>query len=98
MNIHSQEFLSAPVVRTLCFHADGMGWILGRESCKLGGVGGKKTEKKKNSQPSLAALGLVCQTMAETALVPDSNGIIYSKWSPKKPSLLRQMEVSKGCL
>ena len=51
-----------------------------------------------DSQPSLAALGLVCQTMAETALAPDSNGIIYNKWSSKKPSLLRQMEVSKGCL
>ena len=59
--------------------------------------GEKNRKKKKNSQPSLAALGLVCQTMAETALAPDSNGIIYSKWSPK-PSLLRQMEVSKGCL
>lgn len=95
LNIHSQEFLSGPVVRTLCFHAGGMGWILGRESCKLGAGGGGR---EKNSQPSLAALGLVCQTMAETALAPDSNGIIYSKWSPKKPSLLRQMEVSKGCL
>ena len=40
LNIHSQEFLSTPVVRTVCFHAGGMGWILGRESCKLGGVGG----------------------------------------------------------
>lgn len=54
LNIHSQEFLSTPVVRTVCFHAGGMGWILGRESCKLGGVGGGGGGV--NSQPSLGAL------------------------------------------